>query len=74
MLLRFIQFQVGEGSRVRFWQDLWCGGSSLVMCFPELFRISCDKEASEAGLRIRGLIKFYGFHIWQVGRIRCVGF
>lgn len=50
MLLRFIQFEVGDVSRVIFWQDLWHGGSSLVMCFPELFRISCDKEASVADL------------------------
>ena len=29
MFLRYIQYEVGDGFRVKFWQDVWCGRSSL---------------------------------------------
>ena len=30
---------------MKFWYDVWCGDNPLSMCFPNLFRISNDKEA-----------------------------
>jgi hypothetical protein len=24
--LKFIKFEVGDGSHIRFWHDFWCGG------------------------------------------------
>jgi hypothetical protein len=39
---------VGEGSKIRFWHDLWCGDHPLKASFPELFSISCYKEAMVA--------------------------
>ena len=39
-------FQVGNGSRVLFWQDVWCGESSLKSQFPNLFRVERFKEAT----------------------------
>ena len=42
---RHIQFQIGDGTRVKFWHDVWCGDNPLSMCFLDLFRISNDKEA-----------------------------
>ena len=39
-------FLVGDGQRVKFWQDWWCGDMALSAAFPELFAISRDKEAS----------------------------
>lgn len=40
-----IQFNVGVGSTVKFWQDVGCGNTLLKMCFLELFTINRNKEA-----------------------------
>ena len=31
---------------MKFWQDRWCGETSLAVSNPELFRFCRDKEAS----------------------------
>ena len=41
---------MGDGQRVKFWQDWWYGDRALNAVFPELFTISQDKEASVADL------------------------
>ena len=43
-------FLVGDGQRVKFWQDWWYGDMALKAAFPKLFVISRDKEASMADL------------------------
>ena len=35
--VRHIQFEVGAGLIVRFWQDIWCGDTSLCVRYPRLF-------------------------------------
>ena len=35
---------------MKFRHDVWCGDNPLSMCFPDLFRISNDKEAYVAEL------------------------
>jgi hypothetical protein len=42
---RHLHFEVGDGSKTRFWTDIWCGTCSLKEGFPELFRIARNKEA-----------------------------
>jgi hypothetical protein len=42
------RFEVGEGTRVSFWHDLWCGDLALKIAFPGLFNIACVKDASVA--------------------------
>jgi hypothetical protein len=42
---KFIRFEVGDGTRIRFWQDVWCGDQPLKESFPVLFRIARNKEA-----------------------------
>jgi hypothetical protein len=42
---RHLHFKVGDGSKTRFWTDIWCGTCSLKDGFPELFRIARNKEA-----------------------------
>jgi hypothetical protein len=42
---KFIRFEVGDGTRIRFWQDVWCGDQPLKESFSVLFRIARNKEA-----------------------------
>jgi hypothetical protein len=39
-----VRFEVGNGSRVLFWQDVWCEELPLKIVFPALFTIACAKE------------------------------
>jgi hypothetical protein len=43
-------FDVGDGSRVSFWHDVWCGDSNLKETFPTLFAIACNPTASVADI------------------------
>uniref|UniRef100_A0A2N9JAL9 Reverse transcriptase domain-containing protein n=1 Tax=Fagus sylvatica TaxID=28930 RepID=A0A2N9JAL9_FAGSY len=41
----FLNFEIGDGATVRFWTDRWCGTTSLKEAYPDLFRITRNKEA-----------------------------
>ena len=43
-----ILYEIGDGSRVKFWQDRWCGETFLAVNYPELFRVCRDQEVSVA--------------------------
>ena len=38
-------FLVGDGKRVRFWEDAWCGHYPLCTTFPALYSIANSKGA-----------------------------
>ena len=38
-------FFVGNGRRVRFWEDGWCGDEALSISFPSLYALATSKEA-----------------------------
>ena len=38
------RFIIGDGTRVKFWKDLWCGNQSLEYAFPNLFYLAVNKD------------------------------
>jgi len=42
---RFTRSVVGDGSKISFWHDLWCGDTTLKVAFPALFDIARLKDA-----------------------------
>ena len=41
---KFLCFDAGDGTRVKFWEAEWCRDCSLKVAFPELYSISRNKE------------------------------
>jgi hypothetical protein len=41
---RHLHFEVGNGSKTKFWNDVWCGSCSLRTAFPDLYRIARHKD------------------------------
>ena len=39
VILKNSKFVISDGSRVRFWKDLWCGDVALCMAYPTLFSL-----------------------------------
>ena len=48
--VRRIQFEVGTELTLKFWQDIWCGNTSLCVLYLRLFSLSRNKEAYVANL------------------------
>jgi len=40
-----VRYEIGNGSKVLFWHDVWCGEISLKNLFPDLFLIARRKDA-----------------------------
>jgi hypothetical protein len=73
---RFFKYDVGEGSKIRFWDDIWCGERALKEEYPGLFSITRLKEASIAdnmehsSNSIQWNIQFTRLiHDWEVGEL-----
>ena len=43
-------FSLGDGRRVSFWKDVWCGEEALSLVFPSLFILAAQKGAMVADL------------------------
>ena len=43
-------FVMGNGRRVKFWRDKWCGDEPLCVSFPSLLTLASSKEAWVADL------------------------
>ena len=51
MLLRHhCSVKIGDGSKVRFWEDWWCGEAPLCSSFPSLYSMTSSKWARVADL------------------------
>ena len=42
---KFLRFDVGDGTRVKFWEDEWCRNCSLKVAFLEFYSFSRTKES-----------------------------
>ena len=42
---KFLRFDVGNGTSVKFWEDEWCRNCSLKVAFLELYSFSWTKES-----------------------------
>jgi hypothetical protein len=42
---KYLHFEVGDGSHIRFWHDLWCGDKPLKLCYPALYSIARSPDA-----------------------------
>ena len=43
---KFLRYDVGDGTRVKFWDDVWCRDRPLKEAFPDLYNISRTRDAS----------------------------
>ena len=43
-------FVLGDGRRINFWRDVWCGTEALCNRFPNLFNLATNKEAKVADI------------------------
>lgn len=46
MFFSHTRLEVGDGSKIRPLHDLWCRDKALTETFPELYSITCMKDAS----------------------------
>ena len=65
---RHILYDIDDGSRVKFWQDRWCGETSLAVRYPNLFRFCRNKDASVTEL----MMSTNGVLFWDVRFVRGV--
>ena len=47
-------FSLGDGRKIKFWEDSWCGSQPLCVAFPDLYSIAANKGAR---LLIYGWVK-----------------
>lgn len=50
-----IGYEVGNGRKIRFWLDVWCGGRPLALEFLDMFVVAEDQNV--CGLEVL----FYGW-------------
>ena len=65
---RHIWYDIGDRSRVKFWQDRWCGETPLAVSYPNLFIFCRNKEVSVVEL----MKSPNGVLFWDVSFFRCV--
>jgi hypothetical protein len=59
---KLVAFEVGDGSLIRFWDDLWCSEEPLKLVYPELFRIACVQEGP-----VSDFVHYHGHDVhWEV--------
>ncbi|RVW26802.1 hypothetical protein CK203_099735 [Vitis vinifera] len=44
LMFKNVSFTVGDGRRVKFWKDIWCGNIPLCEAFPSLFAFAVSRD------------------------------
>ncbi|RVW28885.1 putative ribonuclease H protein [Vitis vinifera] len=44
LMFKNVSFAVGDGRRVKFWKDIWCGNIPLCEAFPSLFAFAVSQD------------------------------
>jgi hypothetical protein len=67
------KFDPGDGFKIKFWDDVWCGEASLKEAFPDIYNIASAKDASIAenmdfmGGTIQWNVSFFRLvHDWEL--------
>ena len=55
-------YDVGDGTRVKFWKHVWCGDFTFQEAFPELYCLSRSKDSTVAEVMGWSARRFY----WNV--------
>ena len=50
LFLQNATFSLGDGRRIRFWKDVWCGKEALCSLFPSMYLLAMQKDAMVADL------------------------
>ena len=50
LFLQNAAFALGNGRRISFWKDVWCGEEALCFSFPSMFLLAVQKDAMVADL------------------------
>ena len=47
-----LRWKLGRGDKIRFWEDVWVGNTSLKTCFQRLYTLTAnqEQEVEEAGV------------------------
>ena len=70
-----VEFVIGQGNRVSFWKDKWCGDTALMDQFSLLFNCSSNREATieavlnrpdSGGVGDWNVTFTWGFNDWEV--------
>jgi hypothetical protein len=74
VFVEHVRYEVGDGSKVLFLHDVWCGELPLKTFFPELFLIACGKDAWVEENMQDKMVQFCGmsclFDLFMIGRLK----
>ena len=56
---KLLVYDVGDGTKVKFWKHVWCGKCTLQEAFPELYCLSRSKDSSVAEVMGWSAGRFY---------------
>ncbi|RVX20164.1 hypothetical protein CK203_004515 [Vitis vinifera] len=71
-----LAFQVGKGSKIKFWKDSWCTDTPLSQCFNHLFVLAVHRDASieemwdhQSGQGDWNLVFVRDFNDWELDMV-----